>query len=384
MSTAGSSGTGSATLALARDLIRRQSVTPKDAGCQETLARRLRNLGFEVSPLPFEEVDNFWAIYGDSGPIFCFAGHTDVVPPGDEAKWRHPPFGAVVADNCLHGRGAADMKAALAAMITATESFLGTRPKPSGRIAFLITSDEEGVAINGTRRVVEWLRARQQIPEWCLVGEPSSTAQVADTVKNGRRGSLNGHLVIRGVQGHVAYPHLADNPIHRALTVLDELAKATWDNGNDYFPATSFQISNIRAGDGTTNVIPGHLEVDFNFRFSSEVSAADLQSRVEATLAQSGIGFEVTWQLSGEPFLTPRGPFVEAVLAGIRAHTGIEAELSTGGGTSDGRFIATLGTQVVELGAVNASIHKTDEYIPLADIEKLHTIYLEILRTVFP
>ena len=370
----------SPTVSLACDLIRRRSVTPDDAGCQDILISRLEALDFQVTQLPFGDVHNFWAVRGDSGPLFCFAGHTDVVPSGDEGSWSTPPFEPVIENGVLYGRGAADMKGSLAAMITATEDFVGAHPKHTGRIAYLITSDEEGVAINGTVKVVEWLAQHGTIPDWCLVGEPSSTQRCGDVVKNGRRGSLGGTLTIKGIQGHVAYPHLADNPIHRAAPALAALCNETWDQGNNFFPATSFQISNIHGGTGATNVIPGDLHVLFNFRFSTEVTADELRDRTEKLLAAHHLDYDLRWHLSGEPFLTERGSLVNAVAASITEVTGIETTLSTAGGTSDGRFIAPLGTQVVELGPVNESIHKVNENTDCRELEQLSQMYRRVLE----
>lgn len=368
------------TLQLTCDLIRRRSVTPADDGCQALMMERLAALGFRCTPLRFDDVDNFWAERGDGGPLFCFAGHSDVVPTGPEQNWQQPPFEPIIKDGMLIGRGAADMKGSLAAMVTACERFVATHPNHNGRIAFLITSDEEGPSINGTVKVVEWLQQRGEKIDWCLVGEPSSTARVGDVIKNGRRGSLGAVMKVRGVQGHVAYPHLARNPIHDAAPALAELAAEVWDNGNDFFPATSFQISNIRGGTGATNVIPGELEVVFNFRFSTEVTEQQLRERTEAILRKHNVDFSIDWTLSGAPFLTARGALVEATQAAISDVTGIDAELSTAGGTSDGRFIAPTGAQVVELGPVNATIHKVDEQVTAADIDQLSTIYEKILQ----
>lgn len=370
----------SPTLSLACDLIRRRSVTPEDAGCQEILIERLYNLGFTVTELPFGDVHNFWAVRGESGPILCFAGHTDVVPSGDESHWATPPFEPVIRDGVLYGRGAADMKGSLAAMITATDEFVTAHPGHHGRIAYLITSDEEGVAINGTVKVVEWLVAHGTIPDWCLVGEPSSTERCGDVVKNGRRGSLGCTLRVKGIQGHVAYPHLADNPIHRVAPALAELCSEVWDNGNEFFPATSFQISNINGGTGATNVIPGEVTVVFNFRFSTELTADILKARTRAILDRHNLNYDLEWSLSGEPFLTARGELVAAVKDSIRDVAGIDTELSTAGGTSDGRFIAPLGTQVVELGPVNATIHKVDENTSVEGLEQLALMYRGVME----
>lgn len=369
----------SPTLQLTLDLIRRRSVTPADDGCQTLMMERLAAIGFDTVPLRFGEVDNFWAVRGDSGPILCFAGHSDVVPTGPEHNWRQPPFEPGIVDGMLHGRGAADMKGSLAAMVTACERFVARHPGHRGRIAFLITSDEEGPAVDGTVKVVEWLSQRDERIHWCVVGEPSSSQRVGDVIKNGRRGSLGGVLKVKGVQGHVAYPHLARNPIHLAAPALAELAAEEWDRGNAFFPATSFQISNIRGGTGATNVIPGELEVVFNFRFSTELTEARLRERTEAILAKHGLEFSIDWSLSGAPFLTAEGELVAAAQAAIRAVAGIDTELSTAGGTSDGRFIAPTGAQVVELGPVNATIHKVDEQVRAADLDLLSAMYEGIL-----
>lgn len=368
------------TLALACDLIRCPSVTPADAGCLNLLGARLAAAGFALTPLPFGEVSNLWAVRGDAGRLFCLAGHTDVVPPGPESEWRHPPFTPQIENGILYGRGAADMKGALAAMVTAVEAFVAAHPRHPGRIGFLLTSDEEGPARDGTARVVDWLRDQGMIPDWCLVGEPSSSTTLGDVIRNGRRGSLNGSLRVRGVQGHVAYPERADNPIHRAAPALAALAAEIWDRGNAHFPPTSFQISTIAAGEGVTNVIPGELRVLFNFRFSTAVTAAQLQARTEAILDHHGLDYALDWQLSGEPFLTPVGDLVNAAVGAVHDRTGTHTELSTGGGTSDGRFIAPLGTQVVELGLLNASIHKIDEQVAVADLELLSEIYRDMLE----
>ena len=370
----------SATIALSKQLIARQSVTPEDAGCQQIMIERLAEIGFEIHPLRFDDVDNFWAIRGESGPILCFAGHTDVVPSGPESQWQTPPFEPTIIDDVLYGRGAADMKGSLAAMVVAVEQFVEQNPDHNGRIAFLITSDEEGIAVNGTVKVVEWLREQNIIPDYCLVGEPSSTDHCGDTIKNGRRGSLGCTMQVIGQQGHVAYPHLADNPIHSAAPALAELAAEIWDNGNDFFPATSFQVSNINAGTGATNVIPGSLEVIFNFRFSTEVTEQELRERTIAILDKHQLQYELNWSLSGQPFLTAEGDLVEAAVAAISEVTGIETELSTAGGTSDGRFIAPLGSQVVELGPVNASIHRIDENVSVTELNRLTQIYQNILQ----
>jgi len=370
----------SATLDLARELIRRPSVTPEDAGCQPLMAQRLAALGFRIESLRFGEVDNLWARRGDAGPVFCFAGHTDVVPPGPVASWSSPPFEPSQRDGHLFGRGAADMKGSLAAMVTATEAFLAERPAHRGSIAFLLTSDEEGPAVDGTVRVIETLEARGEKIAWCLVGEPTSTARVGDVVKNGRRGSLNGRLRVLGRQGHVAYPHLALNPVHAFAPALAALVAAEWDQGNDYFPPTTFQVSNLNAGTGAENVIPGELTALLNFRFSTEVDAPTLRRRVETLLNDAGLRYEIDWRLSGNPFLTPAGELVDAARDAVRTICGYEAELSTSGGTSDGRFIAPTGAQVLELGPRNATIHQADECVGLDELDALHAIYLDILR----
>jgi succinyl-diaminopimelate desuccinylase len=379
----------STTLALALDLIRRPSITPEDAGCQDVLCARLAALGFRLERLRFGAVDNLWARLGDSTPVLAFAGHTDVVPPGPLEQWQSPPFTPELRDGLLFGRGAADMKGSLAAMITACERFLTAHPRPRGSLAFLITSDEEGAAVDGTVRVVEHLQARGERIDWCLVGEPSSNARIGDVIKNGRRGSLNGRLLLRGVQGHVAYPHLAQNPIHAIGALLGALTDEVWDQGHDFFPPTSFQISNLRSGTGAVNVVPGELEMLFNFRFSPAVTVAALQERtrllVETALLNEEIKtgqvfqYDLDWTLSGLPFFTAPGTLVAAAQAAIRAETGQDAELSTSGGTSDGRFIAPTGAQVIELGPLNATIHKANEQIAAADLETLSRIYETLL-----
>jgi succinyl-diaminopimelate desuccinylase len=371
----------SPTLELACELIRRPSVTPLDEGCQEQMMRRLSACGFTLEPMRIEDVDNFWASHGkEEGPVLCFAGHTDVVPTGPREKWQHQPFNALIDEHgMLCGRGAADMKGSLASMIIAVERFVAEYPNHKGRITFLITSDEEGPAHHGTKAVVERLRARNERLDWCIVGEPSSTTLVGDVVKNGRRGSLGCTLTVRGKQGHVAYPHLARNPIHLAAPALAELAAEHWDDGNAFFPPTSFQISNLNAGTGATNVIPGELKAIFNFRFSTESTVEGLQQRVMAILNKHGLDFELDWALSGLPFLTEPGALLDAVAASIKSVTGRETKPSTSGGTSDGRFIATLGTQVVELGPVNATIHQVDERVLASDLDVLTEIYYQTL-----
>jgi succinyl-diaminopimelate desuccinylase len=370
----------SPTVELAMQLVAQPSVTPKDAGCQAMMTERLQDCGFSIENLRFGDVDNFWAIHGSSGPIFCFAGHTDVVPTGPVESWSHPPFTPTIVEGQLYGRGSADMKGSLAAMVVAAEEFVSEFPKHQGRLAFLITSDEEGIAVNGTVKVVDWLQQQGITPEWCLVGEPSSSTQCGDTIKNGRRGSLGCRLTIKGTQGHVAYPHLAANPIHLGMPALEELTREIWDQGNTFFPATSFQVSNINAGTGATNVIPGTVEVLFNFRFSTEVTDLQLMGRAEAILNKHQLDYEAEWNLSGQPFITERGDLVQAAINCIARTTGLEAELSTAGGTSDGRFIAPIGTQVVELGPVNQSIHRVDENVSIDDLNTLTKIYKNILH----
>jgi succinyl-diaminopimelate desuccinylase len=374
----------SPTLQLAFELLSRPSVTPDDEGCQELMIERLTALGFHIERLPFGDVKNFWAVRGHHGPVVAFAGHTDVVPSGPYINWQHPPFEPCIdSEGMLCGRGAADMKGSLAAMLTAVERFVANHPDHDGRIAFLITSDEEGPAVDGTRAVVEHLRERNERLDYCIVGEPSSTERLGDVIKNGRRGSLGATLHIKGVQGHVAYPHLARNPIHQAMPALDALVNEHWDAGNAFFPATSFQISNLRAGTGATNVIPGDVEVVFNFRFSTEVTHHQLQARTEAILAQHGVEYQLDWTLNGEPFLTAEGELVDAAIEGVKAVTGARPALSTSGGTSDGRFIATLGAQVVELGPLNDTIHKVNERVRASDLDDLSRIYEATLQALF-
>ncbi len=372
----------SETLDLAIDLISRPSVTPEDAGCQQVMMQRLAALGFRNEPLRFEDVDNFWSRRGDRGPVLCFAGHTDVVPTGPRDKWQSDPFRPEIRDGLLYGRGAADMKGSLAAMITATERFVARHPDHRGSIAFLITSDEEGPSINGTVKVVETLEARGEKIDWCLVGEPSSSERLGDVVKNGRRGSLGGVLTVRGRQGHVAYPHLARNPVHEVAPALAELAATEWDQGNEFFPKTSFQISNIHAGTGASNVIPGECVVSFNFRYSTETTDAALRSRVAGILDRHGLDYDIDWTLSGLPFLTARGELVAAAQRAIRAVAGYDTALSTAGGTSDGRFIAPTGAQVLELGPLNATIHQIDECVGVEDLDRLSAMYERILEAL--
>lgn len=372
-------------LELTSALIRRASVTPDDAGCQALIGERLARLGFRCEPLRFEEVDNLWAIRtptsgATAAPIFVFAGHTDVVPTGPAEQWSSPPFEPQIRDGLLFGRGAADMKASLAAMVVATERFVGDHPDCPAAIAFLLTSDEEGPARHGTRAVVDALTARGVRMDWCVVGEPSSHARLGDTIRVGRRGSLNGTLRVQGQQGHVAYPELADNPIHRLAPALAELAARNWDDGNEFFPPTSFQISNIRGGTGATNVIPGAVEVLFNFRYCTEQTAAGLQRLVTDLLDAHGLRYSIDWALSGEPFLTQQGRLIEAVQGAIHDVAGLEPTPSTSGGTSDGRFIAPTGCEVVELGPCNATIHKIDEHVAVADLEPLARTYQRVLE----
>ena len=370
----------SETLKLAELLISRQSVTPEDAGCQDLMIDRLSAIGFKAEKLRFEDVDNIWLRRGDAEPLYAFAGHTDVVPTGPTEKWQSPPFIPVYRDGYLYGRGAADMKGSIAAMVTAVERFVNKHPDHKGSFAFLITSDEEGPSINGTVKVIEVLEARQEKIRACIVGEPSSIDHVGDVIKNGRRGSLGGYLKIFGIQGHVAYPHLAENPVHLFAPALNELCAIEWDHGNEFFPATTFQISNIKAGTGASNVIPGELEVWFNFRFSTEVTDQELQSKVSELLDRHQLKYELQWTLSGHPFLTAEGELVDAAKKAIKEVTGIDTQLSTTGGTSDGRFIAPTGAQVVELGPSNSTIHKIDECVKADELEQLSRIYERILE----
>ena len=370
------------TLELSLQLLRQPSVTPIDHDCQNIMAERLAKIGFNIENMRFEDVDNLWARRGTESPVFCFAGHTDVVPTGQLDAWNSDPFLPSIRDGKLYGRGSADMKTALAAMVVASERFVKKHPDHKGSIAFLITSDEEGPSINGTVKVVETLEARNEKMTWCLVGEPSSTHQLGDIVKNGRRGSLNGVLTVQGKQGHVAYPHLAQNPIHLASKALNELCEVIWDNGNEYFPATSFQISNIHSGTGATNVIPDTLEVTFNFRYSTEVTADLLKQRVMKILDQNQLNYHIDWTLSGLPFLTPVGELVTAAKKAIKNVTNVDTTLSTSGGTSDGRFIAPTGAQVLELGVLNATIHQINEHVNVADLEPLAEIYEQILENL--
>jgi succinyl-diaminopimelate desuccinylase len=368
------------TLELASELISCRSVTPEDGGCMDIIARHLAPLGFSLERMNQGSVSNLWARRGSQGPIVCFAGHTDVVPPGPLDQWTSDPFKPTVRDGSLHGRGAADMKTSIAAFVTATERFVANRPDHPGAIALLLTSDEEGPAIDGTVRVVEALKARGEKLDYCIVGEPTSAARLADTIKNGRRGSLAGRLVVRGVQGHIAYPHLVKNPVHMVAPALAELAATEWDAGNEFFPPTSWQVSNFHAGTGADNVVPGAAELLFNFRFSTASTPDGLKARVHEILDRHGVEYALDWTLSGKPYLTPRGKLVEVVSQSVRDITGIETELSTSGGTSDGRFIADICPQIIELGPLNATIHKIDECIEVADIELLSRLYERILE----
>ncbi len=369
----------SATLELCKELVSRQSTTPNDAGCQPLLAERLGKLGFTAEYLHFGHTENLWLRRGTASPLLAFAGHTDVVPTGPEENWTFPPFEPTIKDGMLYGRGTADMKGSIAAFVTACERFIEQYPEHQGSIAFLITSDEEGPATEGTVKVIETLEARGEKIDWCLVGEPSSSQKVGDIVKNGRRGSLNGYLTVKGKQGHIAYPHLAQNPIHLLVPALNELCQIEWDQGNEDFPPTCFQVSNLNAGTGATNVIPGTAEVMFNFRYSTEVTHEQLQQRVEAILNHHGLNYDLTWELSGKPFRTRSGALVDAVKTAIESVTGYQTNLSTSGGTSDGRFIAPTGAQVIELGPINATIHQIDERVSVKDLDTLSSIYQNVL-----
>lgn len=369
----------SATLALTEDLIRRDSVTPEDKGCQQLLADRLAAIGFDIEHLRFGDTANIWARRGTESPVFAFAGHTDVVPTGPVEKWSSDPFKPEIRDGLLYGRGTADMKGSIAAFVTACERFVVAHPDHSGSIAFLITSDEEGPATDGTVKVIETLEARGEKIDWCIVGEPTSTTKLGDVVKNGRRGSLNGRLTVKGKQGHIAYPHLAKNPIHLLSPALTELCAVEWDKGNDDFPPTSFQVSNLNSGTGVTNVIPGTADIVFNFRYSTEVTHEQLQQGVESILTKHGLDYDLSWELSGKPFRTASGALVDAVKIAIETVAGYETELSTSGGTSDGRFIAPTGAQVIELGPLNATIHQIDECVSVADLDTLSDVYNQVL-----
>ncbi|MBH2918773.1 succinyl-diaminopimelate desuccinylase [Serratia marcescens] len=364
---------------LAQQLIKRPSLSPNDEGCQQLMIDRLQAIGFTVEAMDFEDTQNFWAWRGE-GQTLAFAGHTDVVPTGDEKRWDSPPFEPAIRDGMLYGRGAADMKGSLAAMVVAAERFVAANPDHRGRLAFLITSDEEASATHGTVKVVEALMARNERLDYCLVGEPSSTERVGDVVKNGRRGSITANLHIHGVQGHVAYPHLADNPVHRAMPALNELVAIEWDRGNEFFPPTSMQIANVQAGTGSNNVIPGDLYVQFNFRFSTELTDAMIKQRVEELLERHQLNYSIEWRLSGQPFLTSRGALVDAVVNAVEHYSELTPQLLTTGGTSDGRFIAQMGAQVVELGPVNATIHKVNECVNAADLQLLSRMYQRIME----
>ncbi|NLG77325.1 MAG: succinyl-diaminopimelate desuccinylase [Xanthomonadaceae bacterium] len=370
----------SPSLALTQELIRRPSVSPEDQGCLQIIGERLEALGFRVERMPFGPVENLWALHGDEAPVLCFAGHTDVVPTGPREEWHTDPFEPVIRDGVLYGRGAADMKSGLAAMITATERFIAKHPKHAGTLAFLLTSDEEGPSVDGTRRVMEVLEARGEKITWCVVGEPTSTDTLGDVIKIGRRGSLSGKLTVHGVQGHVAYPHLADNPVHAAAPALAELASRVWDKGNEFFQPTTFQISNINAGTGAPNVIPGELKARFNIRFSTEQTVEKLQQTITEILNRHKVNYTLEWFVSGLPFFTPPGELSNAVVQAIKEHTGRVPELSTTGGTSDGRFIAPTGAQVVELGVINATIHKVNENVRVADIDTLSAMYERVME----
>jgi succinyl-diaminopimelate desuccinylase len=375
--------TDSPTLALAKDLISRQSVTPEDAGCQDLMIERLKALGFEIEVMVFEDTTNFWARRGTEAPLFAFAGHTDVVPAGPIEQWNTKPFEPTIVDGFLHGRGAADMKGSLASMIVAVEQFIAKHPDHTGSIGFLITSDEEGPFINGTVRVVEALMVRGENIDMCIVGEPSSTEYVGDVVKNGRRGSITGDLTVKGTQGHVAYPHLANNPVHSSLLAINELATTEWDKGNDYFPPTSFQIPNVSAGTGASNVIPGEFNVQFNLRFSTELNNDIIVERITNTLDKYDFEYDLKWTFNGDPFLTDAGSLLDAIVDAVGHVNDVKPALLTTGGTSDGRFIARMKGQVVELGPVNATIHKVNECVKVADLEKLTDMYERTLVNLF-
>jgi succinyl-diaminopimelate desuccinylase len=370
----------SSTVALTQELIRRPSVSPEDQGCLQIIGERLGAIGFRLERMPFGPVENLWALHGEGGPVLCFAGHTDVVPTGPREEWQTDPFEPVVRDGMLYGRGAADMKSGLAAMITATERFIANHPRHSGTLAFLLTSDEEGPSVDGTRRVMEVLEARGNKITWCVVGEPTSTDAFGDMVKIGRRGSLSGKLTVHGIQGHVAYPHLADNPVHAAAPALAELAARVWDKGNEFFQPTTFQISNISAGTGAPNVIPGELKARFNIRFSTEQTVEKLQQTITEILNRHKVNYTLEWFVSGLPFFTPPGALSDAVMKAVKEKTGRTPELSTTGGTSDGRFIAPTGAQVVELGVINATIHKVNESVRIADIDTLSQTYERVME----
>ncbi len=367
------------TLQLAKELISRRSLTPQDEGCLTLIGARLEPLGFKLETMRCGDVDNLWARRGNNSPIACFAGHTDVVPTGPLNQWLSDPFTPTVRNGMLYGRGAADMKGSLAAFVTAIEKFVVGHPDHTGSIALLLTSDEEGLALDGTVRIVEALQARGEKLDYCIVGEPTSVTKTGDTIKNGRRGSLSGTLTVKGVQGHIAYPHLTKNPIHLAAPAIAELAATAWDHGNEYFPPTTWQISNIHGGTGANNIVPGSVEIEFNFRFSTASTVENLKAKVHTILDKHGLSYELIWLLAGKPYLTPRGNLVDAVSAAIKQVTGIETGLSTGGGTSDGRFIADICPQVIELGPLNATIHKLNECVAVADLEALSEIYSGVL-----
>lgn len=372
-----------ATLDLLKQLIACPSITPDDAGCQTIIAKRLETAGFQIEHMRFEDVDNLWARYGKDGPLLVFAGHTDVVPPGPMTAWSFDPFTPTEVDGFLYGRGSADMKSGLAAMIVAAENFIRLHPAFPGSIAFLITSDEEGRSVNGTKKVVEELVNRNEKMDYCVVGEASSENLLGDQIRIGRRGSMSGQVVIHGKQGHIAYPHLAENPIHGALSALKELTSIQWDRGNEFFPATSFQISNIHAGTGANNMIPGALEIMFNFRFSNVVTADDLQQRFTEVLMNHSLDFDLRWTLSGHPFLTKHGKLLEMTQQAIKDITGLETRLSTGGGTSDGRFIAAAQAEVIELGPINSTVHQANERVSISDLDPLTKIYQKIIEKIF-
>ncbi|MGQ0285773.1 succinyl-diaminopimelate desuccinylase [Pasteurellaceae bacterium 22721_9_1] len=367
-------------LDLAQALIQRKSISPNDQDCQQLIGEKLEAIGFQLEWLPFGDTLNLWATHGQGEPCIAFAGHTDVVPVGDESAWQHPPFAAEIVDDMLYGRGAADMKGALAAMVVAAETFVKNYPDHKGKIALLITSDEEAAAKDGTVKVVETLMARQEKVDYCVVGEPSSAKQFGDTIKNGRRGSITANLYIQGIQGHVAYPHLAENPVHKSLAFLQELTTYQWDKGNDFFPPTSLQIANIQAGTGSNNVIPGELYVQFNLRYCTEVTDEIIKTKVTEMLQKYGLKYRIEWNLSGKPFLTEKGLLVETAIQAVKKVAEITPQLDTGGGTSDARFIAQMGTEVIEFGPLNHTIHKVNECVNIDDLEKCGEIYYQILE----
>ncbi len=371
------------TLDLTTALINLPSVTPEDGGCQQLIAERLTPLGFEAKHLRFDDVDNLWITHGSGAPLFCFAGHTDVVPTGPLEKWHSDPFKAEIRDGYLYGRGAADMKGGVAAMVLAAEEFVKNNPDHAGTIALMLTSDEEGPSINGTRKVMDYLADNNIHITWCVLGEPSSDKQLGDVIRTGRRGSLNGNLVIKGIQGHVAYPDIAENPVHTASAFLADISTIEWDQGNDSFPPTTFQISNINAGTGAENVIPGSVEIIFNFRFSTEQTEDSLKQRVVELLNKHELNYDIDWRLSGQPFLTASGELVEAVLKSIKEVCDVDTLCSTGGGTSDGRFIAPSGAEVIELGVINKTIHKLNECVKVEDLDTLRLVYLSIINRLF-